>query len=65
MEKYKLQGGLVSRTDQRRLLKYYFNYSVDVSVFFGKYKKLYFWLMKLRRFKWTILGLGSNPHNDT
>ena len=65
MEKYKLHGGLISRTDQNRMLKYYFNYDRDVSVLFEKYKRKYSILMKLRRFKWKILGIGSNPHKTS
>ena len=65
MEKYKLQGGLISRTDQNRLLKYYFEHDKEVSVLFHKYKIRYYRFMKLRRFIWRALDSGSSPFKTT
>ena len=38
LEKYKLQGGMITRTDQQRLLNEYFNYDEQAFVFYNKYK---------------------------
>lgn len=59
IEKYKLQGGPVTRTDQIRLLREYFKYEKEVSVLFDIRKKLYCSFIKLSRLKWTILGYKS------
>jgi serine/threonine protein kinase len=59
LEKYKLQGGLINRTDQCRLLKEYFSYDRQAFKFYNKFKYFYFGAMKLRRFKWDLFGVSS------
>ena len=61
MEKYKLQGGLISRTDQSRLLKHYFNYNKELSVLYDKYRNRYYRFMNLRRFIWRVLAVVQTP----
>ena len=61
MEKYKLQGGLISRTDQSRLLKHYFNYNKELYVLYDKYRNRYYRFMKLRRFIWRVLAVVQTP----
>jgi len=54
IEKYKLQGGGITRGDQCRLFKEYFKYNSDVYDLFKKNIKLYSFFLRLRRVKWMI-----------
>lgn len=65
LEKYKLQGGMITRTDQQRLLNEYFSYDGQAFVYYNKYKNIFSRLMKLRRFIWTLLGIPSKGRRST
>ena len=58
LEKYQLQGGVITRTDQVRLLKEYMRYDSQLSDKIDKYYKRYITFMKLRKFRWTLFGSG-------
>jgi tRNA A-37 threonylcarbamoyl transferase component Bud32 len=59
IEKYKLRGGPVTRTDQFRFFKEYFNKEREVSNIFKKNRYKYIALLKLRTLKWSILNYAS------
>jgi serine/threonine protein kinase len=54
IEKYKLQGGMITRGDQCRLFKEYFKYNLEVSELFSNNMKLYSFLLRVRRTKWMM-----------
>ena len=56
LEKYKFQGGVVTRTDQIRVLKEYIKYDGQLADIIDIFLKKYFRFMKLRKLKWKILG---------
>ena len=61
IEKYKLQGGIITRTDQMRLFKEYFKDNSELLVLFKKYLTKYKKVLNLRRVKWNILGYTLKP----
>jgi tRNA A-37 threonylcarbamoyl transferase component Bud32 len=58
LEKYKFQGGVITRTDQIRMLNEYIKYDSQVSDIIDIYLKRYFRFMKLRKLKWKLVGSG-------
>ena len=56
LEKYKFQGGQITRTDQVRLLKEYIRYDSHISDIINKKYSRYLRFLKVRRFMWTLLG---------
>jgi tRNA A-37 threonylcarbamoyl transferase component Bud32 len=56
LEKYKFQWGVLTRTDQIRLLKEYIKYDSQVSDIIEIYLRRYLRFLKLRKVKWKILG---------
>jgi serine/threonine protein kinase len=60
LEKYKFQGGVITRTDQIRILKEYINFDRQLIDIIDIYLKRYFRFMKLRTLKWKILGAGMH-----
>ena len=65
MEKYKHKEGGITRRDEQRLLNEYFKYDKQAYVLYSKNRMRYFRYMKLRKFKWTLLDIGSNAHRKT
>ncbi len=62
IEKYKLQGGGITRGDQCRLFKEYFKYNSDAYDLFHKNIKLNSFFLRLRRAKWMM---GSSTAQRT
>ena len=56
LEKYRFQGGIITRTDQIRLLKEYIKYDSQLSGIIDIYLRRYLRFMKLRKLKWSLLG---------
>ena len=56
LEKYKFQGGIITGTDQLRLLKEYIKYDKELADIINFYYKRYLGFVKLRKLKWTLLG---------
>ena len=56
LEKYKFQGGGITRTDQVRILKEYINYDLQLSDIIYKSYRRYLRFLKLRKVKWALLG---------
>ena len=59
IEKYKLKGGPITRADQMRFFKEYFNNDQEVLKLFTKNKNMYLLPLKLRILKWNLLNLTS------
>jgi serine/threonine protein kinase len=62
IEKYKLQGGGITRGDQCRLFKEYFKHTRDAYDLFQKNRKLHSFFLRLRRAKWMM---GSSTAQRT
>lgn len=60
IEKYRLKGGVVTRTDQLRMLKEYFKLDLDSLNIYSINKKRYIALLKLRIWKWRFFNVASN-----
>ncbi len=56
LEKYKFQGGIVTRTDQVRILKEYVKYDSQIIDIINFYYKKYLRFVRLRKLKWALLG---------
>ncbi len=56
LEKYKFQGGIITRTDQVRLLKEYVKYEPQNIDIINFYYKKYLRFVRLRKLKWALLG---------
>ena len=56
LEKYKFQGGIITRTDQVRILKEYVKYEPQNIDIINFYYKKYLRFMRLRKLKWALLG---------
>lgn len=56
LEKYKFQGGIITRTDQVRLLKEYVKYEPQHIDIINFYYKKYLRFVRLRKLKWALLG---------
>ncbi len=56
LEKYKFQGGIVTRTDQVRILKEYVKYEPQNIDIINFYYKKYLRFVRLRKLKWALLG---------
>jgi tRNA A-37 threonylcarbamoyl transferase component Bud32 len=56
LEKYKLQAGVITRTDQVRILKEYIRYDTQLNNIIKIKYKNYLRFVKLRKVKWTLLG---------
>jgi tRNA A-37 threonylcarbamoyl transferase component Bud32 len=54
IEKYKLQGGRITRGDQCRLFNEYFKYNKELYDLFHKNIKLYGFILRVRKTKWMI-----------
>ena len=63
IEKYKLRGGAITRTDQLRLFKEYFKYDKEVAKLFEINKNKYIVFLKLRTLKWNLLNFISKILN--
>jgi tRNA A-37 threonylcarbamoyl transferase component Bud32 len=59
IEKYRLKGGTITRTDQLRFLKEYFKLDIDVSNIYRINSGRYLTLLKLRILKWRFLNFTS------
>ncbi|MCK5257589.1 MAG: phosphotransferase [Deltaproteobacteria bacterium] len=59
IEKYKLKGGPITRTDQMRFFKEYFKIDTEVFNLFNKNKTIYLLPLKLRILKWRLLNFTS------
>jgi tRNA A-37 threonylcarbamoyl transferase component Bud32 len=59
IEKYKLKGGPITRTDQMRFFKEYFKMDTEVLNLFTKNKTIYLLPLKLRILKWRFLNFTS------
>ena len=59
IEKYRLNGGAVTRTDQLRILKYYFKLDINVYNLYRINRVRYFALLKLRILKWRFFNFTS------
>ena len=56
LEKYKFQGGVITRTDQVRLIKEYIKYETHLIDNIDNYYKNYLRFLKFRKLKWKFLG---------
>jgi len=76
LEKYKVQGGSITRGDQCRLFREYFKYNTELMDIFNKKIKLYRLFLRVRRAKWMMGSLtaqginktassGATPHQST
>jgi hypothetical protein len=76
IEKYKLQGGSITRGDQCRLFKEYFKQNKEVSGLFYVKIKLFNFMLRMRRAKWMLghftgqrikkpASSGAKPHQST
>ena len=59
IEKYRLKWGIITRTDQLRMLKEYFKLDTDVSNLYRINRGRYIALLKLRILKWRFLNFTS------
>jgi tRNA A-37 threonylcarbamoyl transferase component Bud32 len=59
IEKYRLKGGTITRTDQLRFFKEYFKLDIDVSNIYRINSGRYLTLLKLRILKWRFLNFTS------
>ena len=64
IEKYKLRGGPVTRTDQFRFFIEYFNKDSEVFNIFKINRKKYIALLKLRTLKWSLLNYASKTFKN-
>ncbi len=64
IEKYKLRGGPVTRTDQFRFFIEYFNKDSDVFNIFKINRSKYIALLKLRTLKWSLLNYASRTFKN-
>lgn len=60
IEKYRLKGGTVTRTDQMRMFKEYFKLDLDVFNIYRINRNRYIALLKLRILKWRFFNIASN-----
>jgi hypothetical protein len=65
VEKYKLQGGTITRGDQCRLFKEYFKLNNEVSDLFNKNIKIYSFFLKVRRVKWMMSNFTAQGIKKT
>ncbi len=59
IEKLRLKGGKITRTDQMIFFKEYFNYDSDTATLFEKNRKRYSALLRLRKVKWSFINLTT------
>jgi len=56
IEKYKLKGGAITRADQMRFFREYFNKDKEVADLFNKNRKRYISLSRLHKLKWNFFN---------